>query len=205
MGNVKDFVEAISTNSYADAKDAISALVESKLRSKIDSFQGKLGLKKDKDEDEDDMPKKKKAKKRGEDHVEGEAELEEGEDGYGPEKSRNWEKSTGDAEFRLCSNYFPIKGFKAGNSPDDNKKKWDSMEKSTGDIQSRLCKSYMPLPFKQTGSAQNRNQSTGKAGVNPGLHEGKDGKDEMSVCKGCKNRKLHTDKKKMNADGDYED
>jgi hypothetical protein len=212
MGTLKDFVEGISTNSYADAKDVISSIIDEKYRGKVNAAKAKMGLKKHDDEyeDEEEMhdekPRKAKKSRKHDDveDVEGAA-VEEGagyEGAYDSAKSRSYEQSSGNNEFKVCSNYQPLSGFKAGNSPDNNKKTFDSLEKSGGSKQVSVCKNYMPLPFKEKGMSAGTHKhwisDTSQAGGHWVTESVEDNK--VASCKKCKNRKV----KKMNDDGEYE-
>ena len=66
MSKVKDFIEGISTNSYSDAKDAISSIIADKYQSRIEAIQEKLGLV---------VEKKGKKKKIADDEVEPDGDL----------------------------------------------------------------------------------------------------------------------------------
>ncbi len=187
MSKLKDFVEGISTNSYSDAKDAISSIVTDKFNDRIEEIQEKLGLisekkkaKKDdvedeveetEEEEEEEEGKKKKAKK---EKVEGAVE-----EAYDSASLKSHEKASGDAQFKLCSNYKPL-AYKNNNSPDGNKAGSLAREKANGAEQMRICSNFMPL----------------KAGAVKEAVE-----DKKHLCMKCKNKKL----KKMDADGELED
>jgi hypothetical protein len=183
MSKLKDFVEGISTNSYSDAKDAVSSIISDKYAERIEGIQEKLGLvsekkkaKKDKfedeefeereeeEEEEEEGEGKKKKKKSKKEKVEGAVE-----EAYDSNASRSHEKSSGDAQFKLCSNFQPMAGYKNNNANDNNKSASMSREASTGSAQMKICSNFQPL----------------KGSVKEAVEDKK-----THLCMKCKNKKL---------------